>query len=82
MTMKRILLALFISLLWACGNNQAPLIGITCSRSGSGATLLSTAYTEAVSKAGGTPVVIPTVVATDENDRPLEDVRIIKAYLK
>lgn len=64
--MKRILLALSISLLWACGNNQAPLIGITCSRSGSGATLLSTAYTEAVSKAGGTPVVIPTVVSAAE----------------
>lgn len=80
--MKRILLLVSIALFGACGTHRDPLIGITCSRSGSGATLLSTAYTEAVSKAGGTPVVIPTVVATDENDRPLEDVRIIKAYLK
>ena len=80
--MKRILLLVSIALFGACCTHRDPLIGITCSRSSSGATLLSSAYTEAVSKAGGTPVVIPTVVATDENDRPLEDVRIIKAYLK
>ena len=69
--MERILLLVSIALFGACGTHRDPLIGITCSRSGSGATLLSTAYTEAVSKAGGTPVVIPTVVSAAEAEAAL-----------
>lgn len=48
-------------LLGACTAGQAPLIGITCSRSSSGSTLLPTTYSDAIRKAGGIPVVIPTV---------------------
>ena len=48
-----------------CTPVSKPLVGITCSRSGSGSTLLPTTYTDAVSRAGGVPVVIPTV--TDES---------------
>ena len=49
-----------VSLL-ACSRNLPPVVGISCSRSGSGSTLLPTTYTDAVSRAGGVPLVIPTV---------------------
>ena len=71
LTMKRILLLFSIAILGACRTHEAPLIGITCSRSSSGATLLSTTYTEAVSKAGGTPVVIPTVASAAQAEEML-----------
>lgn len=60
--MRRFSLLFFI-VLAACSGPESPLIGITCSRSKSGGTSLSAAYTEAISKAGGTPVVIPTVTS-------------------
>ena len=52
----------------ACAGPGKPLVGISCSRSASGAALLASAYTEAVSKAGGVPVVIPTVSTREEAD--------------
>lgn len=60
--MRRFLLLSFL-VLAACSGPESPLIGITCSRTKSGASSLSSAYSEAVSKAGGTPVVIPTVTS-------------------
>ena len=58
--MKRILL-LFCALaaLQAC--HRAPLIGISCGRSDSGAATLNSTYTEAIARAGGIPVIFPTV---------------------
>jgi putative glutamine amidotransferase len=61
-----ILLPLFLAV--ACSAPKSPLIGITCSRSSSGATMLASAYTEAITKAGGVPVIIPTVATRDEAD--------------
>ena len=59
--MKRILLLLLtIVALQACCR-RAPLIGISCGRTSSGAASLSTNYTEAVARAGGIPVIFPTV---------------------
>ena len=59
--MKRILLlVLTLVALQACGR-RAPLIGISCGRTSSGAASLSTNYTEAVARAGGIPVIFPTV---------------------
>ena len=52
----------------ACSSSKVPLIGITCSRSASGATMLTTTYTDAISKAGGVPTVIPTVKTREEAD--------------
>ena len=52
----------------ACAGPQAPVVGISCSRSGSGATTLATTYTEAIGKAGGLPFVIPTVASREEAD--------------
>ncbi len=50
--MKRYLILLpAILIAVACSSPKAPLIGITCSRSTSGATTLATTYTEAISKA-------------------------------
>ena len=69
--MKRFLLLLSCFLAAACTQSKAPLIGITCSRSESGATILSSSYTEAVAKAGGVPVVIPTVGTREEADAVL-----------
>ena len=59
--MKRILLlVLMIAALQACCR-RTPLIGISCGRSASGASTLSSNYTEAVARAGGIPVIFPTV---------------------
>ena len=59
--MKRILfLLLAAAVLWAC-RPSAPLIGISCGRTSAGAASLSANYTEAVARAGGIPVIFPTV---------------------
>ena len=51
--MHKYLFLLSLLLLTACGTRHAPVIGISCSRSASGATQLATTYTEAVQRAGG-----------------------------
>ena len=59
--MKRILILLLaVAALWAC-RPSAPLIGISCGRTTAGAASLSANYTEAVARAGGIPVIFPTV---------------------
>ena len=58
--MKRLLFLLTaLALLASC--HRAPLIGLSCSRTGAGAASLSANYTEAVARAGGIPVIFPTV---------------------
>ncbi len=47
--------------LCSCSKQTAPLIGISCGRSASGAVNLSSAYTDAVARAGGIPVVLPII---------------------
>lgn len=65
--MKRILL--FFALCFAaCSQPKAPLVGITCSRSATGSTQLSSAYSEAIGKAGGVALVIPTVASREDAD--------------
>ena len=65
--MKRIIVLLAMSLaclLPSCrSGKEAPQIGISCGRSSTGATLLSTNYTDAVLRAGGVPVVFPTIAS-------------------
>ena len=58
--MKRILVLLTLVAL-AASCHRAPLIGISCGRSSAGAATLSANYTEAVARAGGVPVIFPTV---------------------
>ena len=59
--MKRILIFLLaLTALQAC--RQAPVIGISCGRSESGAATLSANYTNAVFRSGGIPLIFPTVV--------------------
>ena len=59
--MKRILILLLaVAALQAC-RPSAPLIGISCGRTSAGAASLSANYTEAVARAGGIPVIFPTV---------------------
>ena len=65
--MKRILLLLVLAAA-ACSQPKAPVIGISCSRSSSGATLLASTYTEAISRAGGVAVVLPTVSSAEQAD--------------
>lgn len=72
--MRRLILILPIIIAAACSSPKTPLIGITCSRSDTGATLLATTYTEAVGKAGGVPVVIPTVSSPAEAEALLAKV--------
>ncbi len=58
--MKRILL-LFTGLALASCARRAPVIGISSGRSESGAATLSANYTDAIARAGGVPVIFPTV---------------------
>lgn len=59
--MKRILLLLAaFATLWAC-RPSPPLVGISCGRSSTGASTLSANYSEAVIRAGGIPVIFPTI---------------------
>lgn len=67
--MKRCLPLLLAALVLsgACGlkgpqsARKAPLVGISCSRTSSGSTLLARTYTDAIRRSGGIPVVLPTV---------------------
>jgi len=45
----------------SCSKQSAPLIGISCGRSSTGAVNLSSAYTDAIARAGGIPVVLPII---------------------
>lgn len=47
--------------LCSCSKQAAPLIGISCGRSSTGAVNLSSAYTDAIARAGGIPVVLPII---------------------
>ena len=69
--MRRFLLLSITILVAACSHAGAPLIGITSARSSTGGTQLSKTYTEAISRAGGIPVVIPTVGTKEEADAVL-----------
>ena len=58
--MKRILLIILaLVALQAC--KRAPVIGISCGRTSTGAATLSANYTDAIARAGGIPVILPTV---------------------
>ena len=59
--MRRILFCLSFLLMASCTVHRAPVIGITCSRDGNGAARLASAYPEAIRKAGGVAVVLPTI---------------------
>ena len=65
MTMKTrlsILMSLLIMTSFcSCSKQAAPLIGISCGRSATGAVNLSSAYTDAIARAGGIPVVLPII---------------------
>ena len=58
--MKRILLIILaLVALQAC--TRAPVIGSSCGRTSTGAATLSANYTDAIARAGGIPVILPTV---------------------
>jgi len=60
--MKHFLLPLAILLAVSCANHQTPkVIGISCGLSDGTLNTLQTNYVEAVKKAGGLPVIMPTV---------------------
>ena len=61
-TRLSILLSLLImTSVCSCSKRSAPLIGISCGRSATGAVNLSSAYTDAIARAGGIPVVLPII---------------------
>lgn len=70
--MKRLVLLLAILAVASC-SPKAPLIGISGSYAteGVGSTTLNTNYSQAVSKAGGVPVIIPTVSSMEEAEAVL-----------
>ena len=60
-----ILLVALLPLAACCGRRSTveplPLVGLSCGRSDSGANTLSTTYTDAILRAGGLPLVFPTI---------------------
>ena len=59
--MKRIIfLFALLTLLASCGK-QAPLVGISSGRSAAGLSTLSPNYPNAILRAGGVPVIFPTI---------------------
>jgi putative glutamine amidotransferase len=71
--MKRVVFYLMLVALavCACGRKgSAPLVGISCSRTHVGTDQLSPNYSQAVLKAGGVPVILPTI-STSEQAREL-----------
>ena len=70
--MKRLILILAVLAAAGCAH-KAPVIGISGSYSpeGVGLTTLNTNYSQAISKAGGVPVIIPTVSSKEEAEAVL-----------
>lgn len=67
--MKRVVFYLLLVVLAVCACDRklsAPLVGISCSRSGGGTDQLSPNYSQAVLKAGGIPVILPTISTADQ----------------
>ena len=63
--MKRLLFLITLMFAAACSNPTTPLVGVSCSRY-SDHVVLSNAYTDAVTAAGGVAVVLPTVSTKEE----------------
>lgn len=67
--MKRVVFYLMLVALavCACGRKgSAPLVGISCSRTHGGTDQLSPNYSQAVLKAGGIPVILPTISTPEQ----------------
>ena len=62
-TLKPFFLSIMLSALFcSCsGHADAPLIGVSCGRSSSGAATVSSNYTDAIIRAGGIPVILPVI---------------------
>ena len=63
--MKRLLIIALLVVACSCARVGAPLVGVSCSRSGNSAILPPT-YTNALFRAGGVPVILPTVKTAEE----------------
>ena len=59
--MKRVLFFLLSLAVLLPSCRRSPLIGISCSRYETGMSYLNTTYTDAISQAGGIPVILPTI---------------------
>ena len=65
----------------SCRNQAAPLIGISCGRSETGSVRLSSAYTDAIVRVGGIPVVLPIIDDQALAERLLAKVDgVVEAY--
>lgn len=67
-----LLLSTSVLMLLSCREAGRPLVGITCSRTESGSDRLSSSYSEAIRRAGGIPLIIPTVAERSEAEAILE----------
>ena len=58
----------------SCSHPAMPVVGVSCSRSDSGAALLPTTYSDALTRAGAVPLVIPTVTDYAQAEAVMESV--------
>lgn len=65
--MKRILIfAAMVFVAVSCGRSGHPIVGISCGHNDSGSDYLSENYSRAILRAGGIPVIIPTVSSEED----------------
>lgn len=67
--MKRLAFYLMLVVVGLCAcdrKGSVPLVGISCSRSSGGTDQLSPNYSQAVLKAGGIPVILPTISTPEQ----------------
>ena len=69
--MKKILLFAAAALALAACGRKAPLVGISCSQYDWQYNLLRVTYTGAIAKAGGIPVILPTVSSDEQAEQLL-----------
>lgn len=56
-----ILMPVILAGLFSCGAKSIPVVGISCSHPNPGSDRIQTTYTQAILRAGGVPLILPTI---------------------
>ena len=66
-----LLFAILLAATCACKRMSTPLVGISCSQAGVGTDCLSENYSKAILRAGGLPLIIPTLTSEQQAEQVL-----------